>query len=185
MTLVTGVIHFRVWHGWLVTGFVFCFPTWQLYSQDGTAQRFTLSVNFFIRTGNTLPLCVAADEALGADLLAFAQVKVESCSAACAEVLVEAGVALQPALLTEKHGPTARVYFKGTSYRVCRASYLYRVSACVSVCMCVCAFLGIQSGIKAHSWQIDALLADLWCGTSSEAALELNYGLDVTAIKGF
>lgn len=48
--------------------------------------------------GNTLPLCVAADQPLGAVLLALAQVKVESCSAACAEVLVEAGVALRPAL---------------------------------------------------------------------------------------
>lgn len=48
--------------------------------------------------GNTLPLCVAADQALGAAILALAQVKVESCSAARAEVLVEAGVALRPAL---------------------------------------------------------------------------------------
>lgn len=48
--------------------------------------------------GNTLSLCVAPDQALGAALLALAQVKVESCSAARAEVLVEAGVALRPAL---------------------------------------------------------------------------------------
>lgn len=48
--------------------------------------------------GYTLPLRVAADQPLGAVLLALAKVKVESCSAACAEVLVEAGVALRPAL---------------------------------------------------------------------------------------
>lgn len=48
--------------------------------------------------GNTLPLRVAADQPFRTVLLAFAQVKVESCSAACAEVLVEAGVALRPAL---------------------------------------------------------------------------------------
>lgn len=53
---------------------------------------------FFLLTGNTLSLCVAADQTLGAVLLALAQVKVKSCSAACAEVLVEAGVALRPAL---------------------------------------------------------------------------------------
>lgn len=48
--------------------------------------------------GHTFPLCVAAGQPLGAVLLALAQVKVESCSAACAEVLVEAGVTLRPAL---------------------------------------------------------------------------------------
>lgn len=48
--------------------------------------------------GNTLPLSVAADQPLGAVLLALSQVKVESCSAARAEVLVKAGVALRPAL---------------------------------------------------------------------------------------
>lgn len=48
--------------------------------------------------GNTLSLYIAADQPLGAVLQALAQVKVEICSAACAEVLVEAGVALRPAL---------------------------------------------------------------------------------------
>lgn len=50
--------------------------------------------------GDTLPLCVAADHALRAVLLALAHRKVEACSAACAEVLVEARLALRPALCT-------------------------------------------------------------------------------------
>lgn len=48
--------------------------------------------------GDTLPLCVAADQPLRTILLALAQVKVEPRSTACAEVFVEAGVALRPAL---------------------------------------------------------------------------------------
>lgn len=43
---------------------------------------------------DTLSMCVAADQAVGAALLAFAQVKVEPHSTSRAEVLVEAGVAL-------------------------------------------------------------------------------------------
>lgn len=75
-------------------------PTEQV--QAWSAPRTCLAVHARVAVcrapGNTLPLCVTADQAFGADLLAFAQVKVESCSAACAEVLVEAGVALHPAL---------------------------------------------------------------------------------------
>lgn len=72
--------------------------------QAGSAPRTCVAVRTRLTLcrahGNTLPLCVAADQALGAVLLALAQVKVESCSAARAEVLVEAGVALRPALCT-------------------------------------------------------------------------------------
>lgn len=56
------------------------------------------SLELWELTLNALPLRVTADQPLGAVLLALAQVKVESCSAARAEILVEAGVALQPAL---------------------------------------------------------------------------------------
>lgn len=51
-------------------------------------------------SGNTLPLCVTADHAHGAAVQALAQVKVEPCSAAGAEVPVKARVALRPALCT-------------------------------------------------------------------------------------
>lgn len=63
-----------------------------------------------ILTGSAFPLCFVAGKPLRAGLLAFAQVKEESCSASRAEVLGEAGVTLWPALLTKKHRPTASVY---------------------------------------------------------------------------
>lgn len=47
---------------------------------------------------NTLPLCFVPHHPFGAVLLALALVKVESCSAVCAEGLVEAGLTVRPAL---------------------------------------------------------------------------------------
>lgn len=75
-------------------------PTEQVQAWPAPRTRLTAHTRLAVcrAPGNTFSLCVAGDQALGAHLLAFAQVKVESCSAARAEVLVEAGVTLQPAL---------------------------------------------------------------------------------------
>lgn len=101
-------------------------------------------------TGSTFPLCFVADEPLGAGLLAFAQVKVESCSAPRAEVLGEAGVALWPALLTKKNRPTAGVYLNHKLSSASRMLNIHRVTV-------LHVSLGIQLRVQIDVLYTDAL----------------------------
>lgn len=108
------------------------------------------ALGFLKLTGSTFPLCFVADEPLGAGLLAFAQVKVESCSAPRAEVLGEAGVTLWPALLTKKNRPTAGVYL---NHKLSSASCMLNIHR-VTV---LHVSLGIQLRVQIDVLYTDAL----------------------------
>lgn len=125
-------------------------PLWTAFEDPCKIQPKNHALGFLKLTGSTFPLCFVADEPLGAGLLAFAQVKVESCSTPRAEVLGEAGVTLWPALLTKKNRPTASVYLNHKLSSASRMLNIHRVTV-------LHVSLGIQLRVQIDVLYTDAL----------------------------